>query len=64
MMSFDLELRTMMSFKRRRSKALNNDELQVEATTSFKHDNEAVGRGLVLGFTDGTLFFLLDMGLA
>ena len=62
--SFDLELRMMTSFKQQQSRASNDDELQEAVTMSFKHDGEAVGWGLVLGFTDDTISFLLEMGLA
>ena len=62
--SFDLELRMMTSFRQQQSRASNNNELQEAVMTSFKHDGEAVGWGLVLGFTGDTISFLLEMGLA
>ena len=61
--SFDLELRTTMSFRRWQSRASNDDE-QVVVTTSFKHDGGAMGQGLVLGFTSDTFSFFLGMGWA
>ena len=44
------------------SRALNDNE-QAAVMISFRHNGRAVGKGLVLGFTSGTLSFLLGMGL-
>ena len=60
----DNELRMMTSFRQQQSRASNDNELQEAVTTSYKHDGEAVGWGLVMGFTDDTISFLLEMGLA
>ena len=46
------------------SRASNDDEFQATTTTSFRHNGGSVGQRLVLGFTSGTLSFLLDMGWA